>query len=65
MLKDPVAVFISHTHGTTSVIALLKFTSNGKQTVVPIAIDGFGWQNKVQIDSNAVTSVYGKDTAIK
>jgi len=63
-LKNPVAVFVSQTHGTTSIIALLNFTVNGKQTVAPIVIDGFGFQNNIRVDSNAVTSAYGKTTAI-
>ena len=63
-IKDPVAVFVSETHGTTSVIALLNFTVNGKQSVAPIVIDGFGKNNSVVIDSNAITSVYGKTTAV-
>jgi hypothetical protein len=64
-LKNPIAVFVSKTHGTTSVIALLNFTINGKQTVVPIVIDGYGFNNNIKIDSNALTSAYGKTTAIK
>ena len=63
-IKEPVAVFISRTKGTTSVVALLNFTVNGKQTVVPIVIDGFGFQNSIRIDSNSITSVYGKTSAI-
>ena len=64
-IENPIAVFLSNTHDTTSVIALLNFTVNGKQTVAPIVIDGFGFQNNIRIDSNSVTSVYGKNTAIK
>lgn len=63
-IKHPVAVFISQTHGTTSVIALLNFKVKGKETVAPIVIDGYGKNNSVVIDSNAITSVYGKTTAI-
>lgn len=63
-LEKPVAVFLSQTHGTTSVIALLNFTVNGKQTVAPIVIDGYGKTNSVVIDSNAVASTYGKTSAI-
>lgn len=32
--------------------------------VAPIVIDGYGKNNSVVIDSNAITSVYGKVTAI-
>lgn len=63
-IENPIAVFVSNTQGTTSVIALLDFTVNGKQTVVPVVVDGFGKNNNVIVDSNAVTSVYGKTTAV-
>ena len=63
-IKDPVAIFISQTKGNSSVVALLNFEVNGKQTVAPIVIDGFGFQNNIRIDSNAITSVYGKGSAI-
>ena len=63
-IKEPVAIFISQTKGNSSVVALLKFEVNGRQTVAPIVIDGFGFQNNIRIDSNAVTSVYGKGSAI-
>ncbi len=63
-IENPIAVFVSNTHETTSVIALLDFTVNGKQTVVPVVVDGFGKNNNVIVDSNAVTSVYGKTTAV-
>ena len=63
-LKDPVAVFVSQTQKNTSVVALLKFTTNGKQTVVPVLIDGYSRQNGIRIDSNAITSVFGKTNAV-
>ena len=63
-IKDPVAIFISQTKENSSVVALLNFKVNGKQTVAPIVIDGFGFQNNIRIDSNAITSVYGKGSAI-
>ena len=63
-IESPIAVFVSNTKGTTSVIALLDFSVNGKRTIVPIVIDGFGKNNNVVIDSNALTSVYGKKTAV-
>ena len=36
----------------------------GNKVVVPVEIDGFGTQNNIRIDSNAVTSVYGKNNAV-
>ncbi len=43
---------------------MLDIQQNGKQVIVPIVIDGFGKQNNLRIDSNAVTSIYGKDFSI-
>ena len=63
-IKKPVAIFVSQTKGNSSVVALLNFEVNSNQTVVPIVIDGFGFQNNIRIDSNAITSVYGKGGAI-
>lgn len=63
-IKDPVAVFVSQTQPNTSVVALLKFKTNRKQTVAPVLIDGFGKQNGIIIDSNAITSVFGKTNSV-
>lgn len=63
-IKKPLAVIKSKTHPKTSVIALLDFTVNGKQAIIPVVIDGTGKQNGILIDSNAITSVYGKGSAL-
>ena len=63
-LKNPVAIISSRTKNKTSLIAMLRIRQNGKQIVVPIVIDGYGMQNGIRIDSNAITSVYGKDFSI-
>ena len=59
-LEHPVAVIASETASGTSVVALLPFTVNGKTVVAPVYVDGFGIQNSLVIDSNAVTSIYGR-----
>ncbi|MGM9550381.1 MAG: hypothetical protein ACI3V5_11150 [Faecousia sp.] len=64
-MKKPVAVFVSQTKKNTSVVALLPLTVNAKQIVSPIAIDGFGVNNRIVFNSNSITSGYGKTTAIK
>ena len=64
MVKKPVAVFVSQTQRATSVVALLPFETNGKQTVAPVMIDGFGVNNGIVIDSNAMTSLFGKTNAV-
>ena len=63
-LEQPVAIIASETQKGTSVIALLPFTKDGKTVVAPVYIDGFGIQNTVKIDSNAVTSIYGRKNAV-
>lgn len=63
-IKKPVAVMTSGTKANSSVVAMLEIRHNGKQIVVPVAVNGFGRQNGILIDSNAITSVYGKNRSI-
>ena len=63
-IKKPVAIMTSKTKRSSSVVAMLEIRHNAKQVVVPVRITGFGYQNGIQIDSNAITSVYGKDYSI-
>lgn len=63
-MEHPVAVITSATQPNTSVVALLPFTHNGNTVIAPVVIDGFGFQNRIQIDSNAVTSVHGRKNAV-
>lgn len=43
---------------------MLEIRHDGKQAIVPVVVDGFGYQNGIRIDSNAITSMYGKDYSI-
>ena len=63
-IKNPVAIMTSGTKSNSSIVAMLEIRHNGKQIVVPVAVDGFGKQNGILIDSNAITSVYGKNYSI-
>ena len=63
-IKRPVAIMTSGTKANSSIVAMLEIRHNGKQIVVPVAVDGFGKQNGILIDSNAITSVYGKNYSI-
>lgn len=63
-LKKPVAIITSRTSNTSSLVAILSMTHNGNQVNVPVYIDGYGFQNGVMIDSNAITSVYARENAI-
>lgn len=62
-LENPVAVIASQSKANRAMV-ILKHTVNGKQTVVPIEIDGFAHLNNIRIDSNAIASVYGKNSAL-
>lgn len=63
-LKKPVAVIESQTQNGSSVVALLPFKHNGKTVIAPVYIDGFGRQNGIKIDSNVVSSTFGKGNAV-
>ncbi len=63
-IKHPVAIISSKTKNGTSLVAMLDIRQNGKQVIVPVVIDGFAQQNNLLIDSNAITSAYGKNYSI-
>lgn len=63
-MQHPVAIIASETQNDTSVVALLPFTHQGNTVVLPVVVDGFGFQNSLKIDSNAATSVYGRGNAV-
>lgn len=43
---------------------LIEWVRNGKQTIVPVHVEGLGVQNGLTIDSNVVKSVFAKDNAL-
>ena len=45
-------------------VSLLNFKVNGKQVIASIVIDGHGRQNHICFDTNAITSVFGKNNAL-
>lgn len=64
-IEDPVAVIESQSHNETSVVAILKFmSSNGKQVIAAIHIDGFARQNGIRINSNDVKSIHGRNNTV-
>ena len=63
-MKSPVAIIASESQRGTSVVALLPFIKDAKSVIIPVYIDGFGRQNSIVIDSNAVTSIYEKKNAV-
>ncbi|MBQ6217334.1 MAG: hypothetical protein IJK53_08145 [Erysipelotrichaceae bacterium] len=63
LLDDPIAVYQSHNN---SIVAILRATDkNGKAIIVSIKPSGTGYYNNVSIDTNFVTSMYGKDRFIR
>ncbi len=62
-LKKPIAVIKSSSHDNRAVV-ILDISVNGKETVVPIQIDGDGRQNNIRIDSNALVSIYRKANGV-
>lgn len=63
-INKPVAIMTSGTKNGSSVVMMLEIRHNGKQIVVPMVVDGFGYQNGLRIDSNSLTSIYGKNNSI-
>jgi hypothetical protein len=63
-IKNPVAIMTSKTKSSNSIVAMLEIRHNAKQVVVPVGVTGFGYQNGIRIDSNAITSAYGKNYSI-
>ena len=63
-LKEPIAIFTSASHPNTSIIALVELAYKGKHIIAPVEIDGFGQQNGVRIDSNAIKSAHTRGNAI-
>ena len=64
LMKDPVAIIESATHPDNSVMAIVKGEVNGKQVTAAVRVGGRGRQNGVDIDSNHVASVQGRNNAI-
>lgn len=62
-LENPVAIIKSQTQ-PDRVVAILKIQHNGKSVVAAVQVDGYGTQNNLRIDSNAIASVFGKSNAI-
>lgn len=64
LLQSPVAVIVSQSHPSISVVVIVSMQHNGDQVIAPVYLDGTGRQNGVSIDSNAITSIHGRSNAI-
>ena len=63
-LKKPVAVIASKTQTSTSLVAILELSHDGKQIIAAVHIDGGGMQNGLRIDTNAVTTMHKRRNAM-
>lgn len=64
-IKKPIAIFASQSNTKRNrLVALLSFTYKGNSVIAPIEIDGYGLSNGISIDSNAITSIYAKNSSI-
>ena len=65
LLSEPIAIIQSETRPHDGVVALVDATINGKQTIMPVSIQTTAISNGVTIDSNHLSSAYGKDNAVR
>lgn len=63
--NKPVAVVRSQST-PTRVVVIVSLTNpqNGNQVIAPFEIDGSGRQNNICIDTNAITTIFGKSNAL-
>lgn len=65
-LENPIAIIHSPQKPGTSLIAIIQMRSkNGKQVVSAVYVDGAGTYNGKVIDSNAVTTIHGRNNAAR
>lgn len=62
-IKEPIAIIQSQSNPSRAVVFIEMTSKNGKNVVTPVEVDGYGKTNNLRIDSNALTSVFGKKNA--
>ncbi len=62
-IKNPVAIFASNTHPTTSVVAILDLTHGDKPMFAAVRIDGAGKQNGMAIDTTEISTLHTRKNA--
>lgn len=62
-IKEPIAIIQSQSNPSRAVVLIEMTSKSGKNIVVPVEVDGYGKTNNLRIDSNALTSVFGKKNA--
>ena len=64
-IQKPVAIIQSQSPTRNDrAVVILKMTHNGKNVIGAIEVDGQGITNSINIDSNAMTSLYAKSNAL-
>lgn len=63
-IKEPIAIIQSRTVPSRAVV-ILSMENNGKKVIVPFEVDGYGKINNESINSNAISSVYGKGNILE
>ena len=64
-IKEPIAIIQSQSNPSRAVVFIEMISKSKKNIVVPVEVDGYGTTNSITIDSNALTSLFGKNNAPK
>ncbi len=64
-IKEPIAIIQSQSNPSRAVVFIEMTSKSKKNIVVPVEVDGYGTTNSITIDSNALTSLFGKNNAPK
>ena len=64
-IKEPIAIIQSQSNPSRAVVFIEMIRKSKKNIVVPVEVDGYGKTNNLRIDSNALTSLFGKNNAAK
>lgn len=64
-IKKPIAIIQSQSNPSRAVVFIEMISKSKKNIVVPVEVDGYGTTNSITIDSNALTSLFGKNNAPK
>lgn len=63
-IEDPIMIVKSKTHPDTSVVVVTELLDKQNRPVIAsVLFDGKGVMNSVRVDSNIMTSAYGKDNS--
>ena len=64
-IKEPIAIIQSQSPNSPDrAVVILKMTHNGTNVIGAIEVDGQGITNSINIDSNAMTTLFAKSNAL-